>query len=112
MALAKKYRLKDKKNFDEVFRRGKTVKSSFFFIRFIKNKLTHSRWAIAVPNKVAPKAVKRNYIKRLVQEALREKENFKKSIDAVVIALPSIVDKRLEEIKSEIKKTTNKIYVN
>ena len=71
MPLNKKNRLKSKKDFNSVFRSGKTVNGSFLFIKFKINNLNNSRFGFVTGLKVSPKAVVRNKIKRLLSEAAR-----------------------------------------
>ncbi len=109
MALAKKYRL-SKKDIERVFKRGKTVQSSFFFIRFLKNEVNYLRVATIIPSKVLKKATARNRIKRIFTETIRSGQFLKKSFDVAVIATASIVEKQSKEINREIEQTLNKIF--
>ena len=65
MALPKKNRLKKKKDFEEVFKKGKAVRGNFLFVRYLKNSLQFPRFAFVVSSKVSKKAVARNRIRRL-----------------------------------------------
>lgn len=109
MALAKKYRL-PKKDIDRLFKRGKTVGNSFFFIKFLKNETDHLRMTVVVSSKVAKKAVRRNYIKRIFTETIRSGQFLKKSFDVMIVATASIVEKPSKEIKRELEQTLNKIF--
>lgn len=104
MALAKKYRL-PKKDIDRIFKQGKTVRSSFFFIRFLKNEVNRLQVAVIVPNKVLKKATARNRVKRIFTETIRSGQFLKKSFDMVVVATASIVEKQSKEIKRELEQT-------
>ena len=108
MALAKKYRL-PKKEIDRLFKQGKTVQNSFFFIRFLKNDASCLRVAAIVPAKIAKKAITRNRIKRIFTEAIRSGHFLEKSYDIAIVATVSIVGKRSKEINREIQQTINKI---
>ena len=108
MALAKKYRL-PKKEIDRLFKQGKTVRNSFFFIRFLKNNAGYLRAAVVVPAKIAKKAVARNRIKRIFTEAIRSGHFLEKSCDIAIVATVDIVEKRSKKINREIQQTINKI---
>lgn len=110
MALARKYRLA-KKCLDRVFKQGKTVKGSFFFMKFLKNDLGYVRIAVIVPVRVSKKATVRNHIKRAIIEKISAGHFLEKSYDVVITATLNIVGKRQEEIKREIEQTTNDYFV-
>jgi len=111
MALPKDYRL-NKNEFKRVFEQGKTVKSSFFFINFLKNNSGHLRLAVSVPNKISKKATVRNRIRRAVVEAVQKNNFVAQPLDLVIITTEVIVGKAAKEIKREIEKTIDKIFVN
>ncbi|MDZ7611850.1 MAG: ribonuclease P protein component [Candidatus Moranbacteria bacterium] len=65
-------RLKSKKDIEEVFRKGRTVKSSFLFLRYAHNNLEQTRIAFSVGLRYSKKAVSRNRAKRVLRESARE----------------------------------------
>jgi len=67
----RKYRIRKKKEFESVFKSGKTIKGDFFLAKMIENNLPFPRFAFAVPSKLEKRAVKRNRIKRIFREAVR-----------------------------------------
>lgn len=71
MALPQPHRLTRKKDFDTVFRKGKTVQDSFFFIKAAPNNLDVSRFGIVIPARLVKTAVKRNVVRRLLSEVIR-----------------------------------------
>jgi ribonuclease P protein component len=108
MALSRKNRLNSEKNFDLVFQRGKTVKDSFFFIKYLPNELGFSRWSFSVPVKITKKSTARNYIKRIVSQITRN--NFLNlSFDFIFIASQPILDKSSDEIKGHLEQAIKKI---
>ena len=109
MALARKHRL-PKKDISRVFNQGKTVKNSFFFIKFLKNETKHLRLAVIVPSKVLKKATARNHVKRIFTETFRSGQFLKKSFDVAIVATVNIVEKQSKEIKRELEQTLNKIF--
>mgnify|MGYP001610871272 FL=1 len=109
MPLPKKYRLTSKKDFKDVFTKGKTVKNSFFYCRILKNSIGYARIAIVVPNKTVKSSVSRNRIRRLVSEALKDFKFQFYPLDIVIVWSGDIVNKLHKEIKSEIDKVINKI---
>ena len=73
MTLPKIRRIKKEKDFKEIFSKGKTVRNSFLFIRFIKNNLESNRITVTISAKIVKKAVDRNRIRRRVNNFLRFK---------------------------------------
>jgi ribonuclease P protein component len=110
MALPKKNRITAKDDFRRLFREGKTVQNSFFFIRYLANGRDFARWGIVVPVSVSKKSVDRNRIKRRMSEALKLFLNL--PLDAVITATPIILEKSFDEIKGQIEKNIKKISVN
>ncbi len=111
MALAREYRL-SKKDIDLVFKRGKTVKSGFFFIKFAENIAGHCRVAITISTKVLKKAVARNRLKRIMAETIRTSNLYNKPFDVVVVItapLSKIVENKEKEIKRELEQTIERL---
>jgi len=89
--LAKKHRLKKKKDFEKVYKEGKGFKQDFLFLKAMENDLEDTRIGIVVSAKVAKKATERNLIKRRLREILRKKlEEIKPGLDIVIITLKGI----------------------
>lgn len=111
MALSKKHRLNGK-DFERVLRKGKTVKNSFFFIRFLENKIGRGRVAVSVTMKVAKKSTTRNYLRRIMIGTVGASGLLKKPLDIIFVATPRIVGKSFGEIKSGLIKAINILLVN
>ncbi|TSC95016.1 MAG: ribonuclease P protein component [Parcubacteria group bacterium Licking1014_1] len=95
-----KNRLRKKRDFEAVFKKGRSFKESFLILRTAKNNLEPSRFGFIVSQKVSKKAVVRNKIKRRLREAVMSNiKNIKKGIDIVLIALPGIESKTYSETK-------------
>lgn len=69
--LEKQFRLKRDKDFQRVFKKGESVFDKACGLKFQRNDLEHSRFAVVVGTKVSKSAVKRNKIRRQYQEILR-----------------------------------------
>ena len=89
--LPKENRLKKKKDFEEVFEKGKGYKEDFVYLKIRKNKLKLSRFGFIVSKKFSKKAVVRNKIKRKLRESIRTKlPRIKKGIDGVITIIPGL----------------------
>jgi ribonuclease P protein component len=100
---SKKNRIQKENDFEKVFKKGKSAKTGLFVLKWVKNGLPESRFAVSVSKKVSLKAVERNKIKRRICSIL-EKCFFsmRKGNDFLVIVLPGAVDKSFLEIKEDL----------
>jgi len=108
--LPQQNRLKKKKDFDRVFKKGKSVKEGFLFLKYLTTSLPESRFAFSIGKKVSKKAVVRNKLRRLLREVVRSKlPQLKKSVDGIFVSHLGLEKNKLEEIDSMINKVFKKI---
>jgi len=108
--LVKNSRISKKKEFDDIFKKGKSTRGTFFILKFLKNDLKLNRFAFMVSKKISLKAVVRNKIRRRLSEAVKEfRTESDKGVDVVFLTLPAIKDKSFSEIKTETDKFLEKI---
>ena len=108
--LPKINRVKKKKDFEEIFKKGKSFRSSFFILRVTKNDLGLNRFGFVVSQKISKRAVVRNKIRRRLAEAVKaETKSMKAGADLVIIALPGIEKEDFSQIKETIHKITPKV---
>jgi len=108
--LKKQNRLKNKNDFDKVFKKGISVFGQILGIKFSKNTSMFNRFGVIVSKKISKKAIERNKIKKQIKDILRnEEKNLKKGNDFVIITLPEIKNKKYKEIQLEISKNFKKI---
>ena len=107
MALPKKNRLSLKRDVDNVFKRGRTVKGSFLFIRFLGGwEGKYSRFAFIIPSKHVPLAVDRNKIKRMFSEEVKKVPLLVKwGYDIIVVVHKKIGRERFKELGEELRAT-------
>ena len=110
MALARKHRLV-RKNSEHVFRKGETVKGSFFFIKFSENRVGYCRLAILVPARISKSSVVRNRLRRTITEIFKAAGLEGQPFDAIFVATSSIVGRPFGEIKSELTSAIDTIFV-
>ena len=93
MALPQKNRLKKKRDFDAVFKKGKAVNGIFLFVKFRKSESGISRFGFVVSSKVAKKAVTRNRIRRILSSAVQPKSlSGNQTYDTVVVVTKNTDD--------------------
>lgn len=111
--LPKINRLTKNKEFDNVFKRGRSSFDKITGVKFVANNLGINRIGILVSFKVSKKAVERNKIKRRIREIVRaELKNLKNGLDIVIIALPDIKNKTFKEIKPSLAGHFKKLRLN
>lgn len=106
-------KLRLKRDFDRIFREGKSIQSNFFTVIYVKNNFDFNRIAIVVKRKLG-KAHDRNKIKRWIREAYRTmKPELSKGFDIVVIprrTLSEVLDTLdFHVMKSELKSLLKRI---
>jgi len=70
MALPTKNRLKNKKDFDVVFKKGKALNGTFLFIKSLPSSRGYPRFGFIIATKFASKAVFRNKVRRLLVDVI------------------------------------------
>jgi len=92
--------LRNKKDFDQVFKAGQSFYCPILGIKALKNELGYNRFGIMVGLKVSKKAVVRNKIKRQIREILRKNVvNGNNGYDYIIVILAKIIDKSQKEIE-------------
>lgn len=109
MALNKKNRLKRKKDFESVFKKGKASKGNFLFARYLENDLGFSRFAFIVSSKVSRKAVVRNKVRRVLSDISRAKLEELGPVDIILIADQKITAAPRDKIEQDLESIFRKI---
>lgn len=106
----KENRLTKDKDFDNVFKNGKSSYGKLAGIKTIKNDLNFSRVGILVSTKVSKKAYQRNKIKRRIREIFKEIiKDVKTNQDIVVIVLPQAIEKDFNDLRADICRSAKKL---
>jgi ribonuclease P protein component len=99
--LKKISRLTKDKEFEKVFKHGKSAYNNLFSAKSLPNDLAQNRYGIIVSKKVHKNAVERNKIKRRTREALKSfNELIKTKHDIVIVCRPNMVNVSGKEIKN------------
>lgn len=110
--LKKANQLRLDKEFNQVFKKGRSGYVEILGIKAFLTKAEDSRFGILVSNKVSKKAVERNKIKRQIREILRLKlAKIKPGYDIVIITLPAILSKDYKEIEAAIDIALNRLRI-
>jgi ribonuclease P protein component len=107
--LSQSNRLKKERDFEDVFKKGRSVKKEFLILKARENQLGNYRFGFVVSQKVSKKAVVRNRIKRILRSAVKEdlsersKRAPESAKDVVIVVLPGTIDKNPAEIREVAK---------
>jgi len=101
--LPKENRLKKRKDFESVFRKGKGFKEDFLVLKKNKNNLNQSRFGFLVGGRVSKKATIRNKIRRRLSSLVQKKlAKIKPGIDVIFIVQPGLENKNFAQIERTI----------
>jgi ribonuclease P protein component len=96
-------RLLLKKDFDAVWKKGRSSYDKVIGVKALTSGLKINRFGIMVGLKVSKLAVERNKIKRRIREIIQtESENLKNGLDVVITVLPAARDLHFEELKKSL----------
>jgi len=110
--LPKNNRLTKKKDFEYVFKKGRSFKEDFLILKIVENHLGQIRFGFVVSQKISKKASLRNKIKRRISESVRLKiGKLKKRLDGILIALPEIEKRDFWKIDEIIEKLFKKAKI-
>jgi ribonuclease P protein component len=94
--------LRDKRDFNRLYGKGKSVGGKYLVLFQIKNGLDYSRHAFLASKKVG-NSVKRNRARRLLRESYRKNENrIRKGYDVLFIARNTIDGAKCGEVEQSM----------
>lgn len=101
--MKKEFRVKKNKDFQEIFKKGKSFANRQFVVYFLKRPgQTHFRIGLSVSKKLG-NAVKRNQIKRYIRQAFLEfEEDLQNEYDYIIIARKPASEMGFLEVKSSL----------
>lgn len=96
-------RLTKDKEFENVFKNGRSSYDKIIGLKIIKNDLGLNRFGILVSNKISKKAVERNRIKRRARGALEKiSQDLKPGYDSVIITLAPILESTYQDMEKSL----------
>jgi ribonuclease P protein component len=101
--LAEKNRLLKKKDFDSVWKKGRSSFDKVLGVKILNAGRQENRFGIMVSLKVSKLAVERNKIKRRIREILQaELPGFKNNSDIAITVLPAARSAEFDELKTSL----------
>lgn len=103
MALNRAVRLRKNSDFQRVRQQGRSVASRLLIVAWTPNTVSHIRVGFVVSKRISKRAVRRNYSKRLLSEAIRPYlSELSGHWDVVITARGPIIDAHLHDIAQDI----------
>lgn len=100
------------KEFKKTMSEGKSFKSNYFYLRVLQNETGRLLTGVAVSRRLAKKAYRRNYYKRLVRHILKESvPHFDTGYNIVITANDNVEGKSFEELVEDAKKLLRKAKI-
>jgi ribonuclease P protein component len=107
-ALLKPDVLRDQRDFNKLYSKGKSVHSRYLVLIYIRNGFSFNRYAFLASKKVG-NSVKRNRARRLMKESFRAyREEVKQGFDILFIARNTIDGVKCAEVWQSMKNTLTK----
>jgi ribonuclease P protein component len=107
--LPKENRLKKEKEFEAVFKGGRTIRGKSAFLKYLINGTEQTRIGFVVSKKISKLAVERNKAKRRMRDIVRlKKDSLKDGLSIVLVSLPPIKEMEYKEIKEDLEKLLSK----
>ena len=109
-SLAPRERIRKKKEFLVLYKKGYRYKSKFFSLIGLSNALTYSRVGVVASKKVG-NAVTRNRAKRRMRELFRRNKNLLAyPVDLIIVAMPAMREASWPELKESYFQAIGKIF--
>lgn len=101
--LSRPHRLLSDKDFQKIWKRGRSFYTEILGFKILENGRAVSRFGIVVGTKISKLATVRNRIKRQIREIIQEKiKKTAPGYDIVISVLPAALGKNYDELKKNI----------
>ena len=102
--LAKQHRLVKQKDFEKVFKQGRSYYTKLLGVKILANQLPANRFVIVISTKISKKATERNKLKRQIRQAARElDQELKSGFEIVIMVLPGFLNSEYKIVKGELE---------
>jgi ribonuclease P protein component len=100
--LSRLNRLTKNKEFENVFKNGRSSYDKILGIKAAPNNLGAVRFGILISTKISKKAVERNKVKRRIRDILKKNLGQLSNCDIIIITLKGIIENTYAEIEQSI----------
>lgn len=98
------HRLRQKADFDRVYRTGARAGDGLFAVNALRNDLGHARLGMSVSVKTCGKAVNRNRVRRLVREFFRLHRPELPAVDFVITSRPGAREATAADLRVSLER--------
>jgi ribonuclease P protein component len=98
------HRLRQKADFDRVYRHGARAGDGFFAVNALPNELGHARFGMSVSIKTCGKAVNRNRVRRLIREHFRLHRPELPAVDFVITSRPGAREATAADLRASLER--------
>lgn len=105
--LCRENRLKKNKEFNYIYKKGKTINSSNFLISYVDTYLKFSKVGFGLSKKLG-NSVMRSRAKRVMSEVVRQNIDKMAVKNYVIVVKPSIFNTKYEDLNKEFLETLKK----
>jgi len=109
--LLKTKRLQKEREIKEVLRKGKNAVSARLTIKWLPNKTKNTKLALVVSKKIDKRAARRNQIRRILREHLRQNYLLKPGNNIVIITRQGLENLDSKQLRQELDKTLSKSQI-
>lgn len=103
-------RLTTKRDFDRALNNGKMIQSASFGFAYLKVDDSPSRFGFIISNKISKLAVRRNRVRRILRQTVRENlPTTPNGFLFVILARRNILERTAGEIKKEVENVLRRI---
>jgi ribonuclease P protein component len=102
--LLKTKRLQKDKDIKTVLRLGKIASSSKLVIKWLPNKISNPKLALVISKKIDKRATKRNQIRRVLREHLRQNYLLKPGQNIVIVVRPGTQNLDNKQLRKALDK--------
>ncbi|MGQ9671841.1 MAG: ribonuclease P protein component [Candidatus Aminicenantales bacterium] len=109
-SLSPRERIRKKKDFLHLYRKGNRYKGKYFSLVYLPNKLTYSRVGVVAGRKVGS-SVTRNKVKRWMRELFRRNKDWLGfSVDMLIVAQPQMKEATWAELKEHYLAALSEVF--
>jgi len=109
-SLAPRERIRKKKDFLIIYKKGKRYRNKYFNLIYLSNTLTFSRVGVVASSKVG-NAVIRSKVKRWMRELFRRNKNLLEfSLDLLIVATPEMGQATWTELEAHYLSAARKVF--
>ncbi len=109
---ARLFSITKKKDFDAIFKKGRSAFDKRLGIRAALNQEGKVRLGVIISLKVSKKAVLRNRLKRRLKEIVRARlAEIRPDLDLLIIALPGAADLTFDELRQSVENNFKRLRI-